>query len=312
MAQQFGLGRGLSSLIPDAPSASDGKARAVGSRRDRDSRSGAPLPVRGNVGDGQNILQVETGSVRPNPHQPRSRFSDEKLEELAYSIREHGILQPLVVTEILGDGAHKYELIAGERRLRAAKIAGLEKIPVIVRSANDIQKLELAIIENIQRHDLGSIEEARAYEKLAEEFGCSQEQIAKKMGKSRSSVANSIRLLQLPLDIQKGITEGEITEGHAKAILAMENPEKMRALYNEIIKNNLTVRETEQKVAEYTPVKSHTRVSSRQDPQLKAVEDEMHELLGTKVKVARQGKGAKITISCFSRDELIRLVDRLR
>jgi ParB family chromosome partitioning protein len=251
--------------------------------------------------------EVPLSSIVVNPKQPRKKFDDGKLKELSQSIQEHGIVQPLVVTKQGED----FELVAGERRMRAAKMAGLEKAPVVVKDVDDQGKLEMAIIENVQRHDLDPIDEARAYQRLADEFQMSQESIAKKMGKSRSVIANKIRLLQLPIEIQKGIEEEKITEGHAKAILSLDNAEKQRALYDLILQQHLTVRQTESRAQQALGVKPKRRTAN-EDPELKAVEDEMHEYLGTKVRVAKQGDGAKVVIDCYTKEELKQLVDRIK
>lgn len=308
MVQQYGLGRGLSSLIPQnktvnatqrKPLPDFDSERVVDSKYALREDAGAPAG---------RVVEAEIAKIVPNPHQPRRIFAEEKLKELADSIREKGILQPLIVTE--KDG--KYELIAGERRLRASKLAGLSTVPVIVRKYEELEKLEWAIIENVQRHDLNVMEEARAYRKLSQEFSLSQEEIAKKMGKSRSAVANAIRLLSLPMEIQRAIEEEKITEGHAKALLSIDNPEKQRALFEMILKNNLTVRQTEeQSRSAASIVRAHTR-SGGQDPQIKAIEDELHEVLGTKVRVTKQGTGARIVIECYSKDDLVATLNKIR
>ena len=196
------------------------------------------------------FLEVPIEKVASNPQQPRHNFDEKELQDLANSIKEHGVIQPLVVAKIAPD---QYELIAEERRLKASKLAGLKMVPVIVREeSGEREKLELALVENIQRHDLDVLEEARAYKKLIEEFDLTQEDVADKVGKSRSAVANKVRLLGLPIEIQRALTEGKISEGHARSILAIENPEKQRALFEMILKDNLTVRQTEEKVKEVT------------------------------------------------------------
>lgn len=340
-AQQYGLGRGLASLIPQNKTVPKNKTILDMAVESETMDANTPTQIIGGgspfVGDAQNqnqaqdqkqdqapnrdqaqnaampqengVLEVAVDAIHANPHQPRRVFNEEKLQELAGSIREKGILQPLIVTQT-NDG---YELIAGERRLRAAKIVGLKRVPVIVREYEEQDKLEMAIIENIQRHDLNPIEEARAYKKLTDEFALSQEEVAKKMGKSRSGVANTLRLLALPIEIQKAIEEERIAEGHAKALLAVENPEKQRALFEFIIKNGLTVRQAEAQSREAgSVVRAHTRSAGAQDPQLKAVEDELNERLGTKVQVKKQGNGAQVCIDCYSREELINLVNKMR
>lgn len=307
MAQQYGLGRGLASLIPpkrtdektdDAPKP-DSFAPPVASALPSATTSHPDTAI---------TREVALSDIVPNPHQPRLHFDEAKLAELTESVREHGVLQPLVVSP-LGDG--KYELIAGERRFQAGKRAGLTTVPVVVRAAaGDQEKLELAIIENIQRHDLNPIEEARAYLRLTDEFGLSQEEVSKKMGKSRPSVSNTMRLLTLPVEIQRAIIEEKISEGHAKALLSIENPEKQRALFELILKDELTVRETEDKAREVS-VRSHLRVAREKAPELAAKEEWLTEQLGTKVQIKTKGKGGKITIEYYSNEELNGILGRL-
>ncbi|KKQ01115.1 MAG: Chromosome (Plasmid) partitioning protein ParB / Stage 0 sporulation protein J [Candidatus Moranbacteria bacterium GW2011_GWD2_36_198] len=251
------------------------------------------------------VMEVDVSLIVANPHQPRNLFDDEKLENLAQSIKMHGIIQPLIVSK----KGNLYELIAGERRFQASKIVGLKKVPVIIREASELQKLELAIIENIQRHDLNAIEEGRAYQKLADEYQMNQEEVAAKMGKSRSLVANKIRLLNLPIEVQKGLIDGKITEGHAKTILSLDNPEKQRALYELILKSNLTVRQAEEKTKEVS-VKSYNRSKSI-DPEVKKLEEELVGMLGTKVRVNKSGDGGKIVIEYYSREDLDSLLEKM-
>ena len=295
MAQQFGLGRGLSSLIPNKQpaqkEADDFSRRIIG---------GADESIRGD----KFVIEIDVNQVIANPHQPRTQFDDERMENLAQSIKIHGIIQPLIVSK----KGNQYELIAGERRFQAAKRLGLKKVPVIVREADELQKLELAIVENVQRHDLNPIEEGKAYQKLVDEFQMGQEEVAQKMGKSRSLVANKIRLLNLPVEIQKGLVEGKITEGHAKAILSVDNPEKQRALYELILKSNLTVRQIEGKTQEIS-VKSHKRQVNI-DPQMKQLENALVEILGTKVKISKAGDGGKIIIEYYSKEDLEELLKK--
>lgn len=296
MAQNYGLGRGLSSLIPNKKiddERSELSARTISSRND-DSIRGDKF-----------VVEVDVNNIIPNPHQPRVVFDDEKLEDLAASIKQHGIIQPLVVSH---NGA-KYELIAGERRFQAARRLGIRKVPVIVRDASEKEKLELAIVENVQRHDLNPIEEAKSYKKLMDEYQMSQEEVAEKMGKSRSLVANKVRLLTLPVEIQKALIEKKITEGHAKAILSVENSEKQRALFELILKGNLTVRQSEDKTKEIS-VKPHKRISQA-DPELKALEEKLVGALGTKVKVSRSGNGGKIIIEYYSKEDLDSLLEKI-
>lgn len=312
MSQQYGLGRGLASLIPPKRKSDDGSADSPFKKA---PISYAPPAVSSQAavsgaetanGKNGSVMEVSTGKIVPNPHQPRLHFDEAKLEELAQSIREHGILQPLVVTQ---DG-DRYELIAGERRLQAAKRAGLEKVPVIVKSVGEQEKLELAIIENIQRHNLNPIEEAKAFLRLIDEFGLQQEAVAHKMGKSRSAVANTLRLLHLPIEIQRAVSEGKISEGHAKALLAIENPEKQRAVFDLIIREELTVRETESRVRSIS-VKPHVRSAVSLNPDIVSRMEHLTQLLGTKVKIAPSGKGGKVLIEYYSPEDLDGLLKRL-
>ncbi len=334
MAQQHGLGRGLSSLIPpkkdDAASESPFKDQALRSMQaqgiDFSARPTAspakpdaepvsrpvaksPAPTEEERGQKRGAPRMfATSDIVPNPHQPRLRFDEEKLRELADSIREHGVLQPLIVSP-LPNG--KYELIAGERRLQASRLAGLSEVPVVVRETKgDLQKLELAIIENIQRHDLNPIEEAKAYARLTDEFDMTQEEVSRKMGKSRSAVANMLRLLILPVEIQRAVAEGKISEGHAKALLAVENPEKRRALFELVMKSGLTVRDTERRARE-TSARPQARRASSLPQWLAEKAEKLSSVLGTKVAVKPVGKGGKIVVEYYSDEELDQIVSRL-
>lgn len=302
MPNNYGLGRGLASLIPNKKK-DDGAPSSV-----KDNKVGAMAVVDEKkviASDHGQLAEVEISRIVPNPHQPRKEFNGDKLTELADSIKNHGIIQPLVVSQSGGG----FELIAGERRLQAAKLAGLLKVPVIIRSVKDKEKLELAIVENIHRHDLNVIEEAKAYKKLYDEFQMSQDEIAVRVGKSRSAVANKIRLLHLPIEIVKAIIEGKITEGHAKAILAIENSEKQRALFDLIIKNNLTVRQVEDKTKEIS-VRTHKRTVSV-DPETKDLENRLMGIFGTKVKMIKSGNGGRIVLEYYSKEELDGILGRM-
>ena len=290
------LGTGLSSLIPNKL----GKNKEINTPLERKSFT---------VSNSDEVVKIPIENIVPNPNQPRYYFDGDNLKELSESIKEHGIIQPVLVTRINGN---QYELIAGERRLQASKLAGLKEISAIVRLATNQQKLELALVENIQRHDLNPVEEAKAYKKLQTEFNLTQEEVAKKSGKSRSTIANIVRLLDLPVEIQRGIIAGKITEGHARAILGLENSEKQRALYELILKNNLTVRAAENKVKEVT-VHTHKRKAFKQvDPYLQDLEDGIQQKLGTKVKIKKHGTAGKITIDFFSEEEFNKIVKLLK
>lgn len=334
MPQQYGLGRGLASLIPpkktsnndnvspfhtpdhgDAPDIASGLPAsrispivpsAVSDMRGGVSPQNAMVENTPSKENKTGSLEIPLAKIVPNPHQPRLHFDPEKLDELAESIKEHGILQPLVVSQV----GEYYELIAGERRLQAAKKIGLLTVPVVVRDVTEQQKLELAIIENIQRHNLNPIEEAKSYLRLVDEFGLGQEAVAQKMGKSRSGVANTLRLLSLPVEIQRAVAEGKISEGHAKALLAIENPEKQRAVFDLIIKEELTVRETEMKVRAIS-VKPHLRGTAMLNPEIIQRAEHLTQVLGTKVKIAPAGKGGKIIIEYYAPEDLDGLLKRL-
>lgn len=256
------------------------------------------------------FLEVGIDLIKPNPWQPRKIFKEDKLEELSASIKEHGVLQPLVVVP-LPDGY--YQLIVGERRLRASKLAGLTKIPVIIRDAVEEQKkLELALIENIQRHNLDPIEEAQAYQQLIDTYHITQEEVAKKVGKHRTTVTNLLRLLHLPLKIQRAVAEGVISEGHARAILAVSGMERQLALLDLVIKDNMTVRQVEEKsreIMERPKLVKAPRVTS--DPETAALESELRGKLGTKVKVQKSGESGKIMIEFFSKEELDNFMDKV-
>ena len=306
MSQQFGLGRGLSSLIPNKqPDPQPTEAPVLSQQSDDELPQPKITKTDESIRGDKFVIDIDVSQIVVNPHQPRFQFDEEKLQNLADSIKSHGIIQPLIVSRV----GSRYELIAGERRFQASKLIGLKKVPVIIREASELQKLELAIIENIQRHDLNSIEEGRAYQKLSEEFQMTQEEVAAKMGKSRSLVANKIRLVSLPIEIQKGLIEGKITEGHAKAILSLDNPEKQRALYELILKGNLTVRQVEDKAKEVS-VKSYHRSKSI-DPEIKRLEDELVGRLGTKVRVNKSGDGGKIVIEYYSQEDLNSLLEKI-
>ncbi len=311
MSQQYGLGRGLASLIPPKKKTDEGGSAASGSSPFVISPilravPEAVSPLASSSPAKDTLQEIPLEKIVPNPHQPRLHFDEEKLKELADSIKEHGILQPLVVTRT-GD---QYEIIAGERRFQAAKRVGLTTVPVVVRDVTEQQKLELAIIENIQRHNLNPIEEAKAFLRLVDEFNLPQETVAEKMGKSRSAVANTLRLLHLPVEIQRAVSEGKISEGHAKALLGIENGEKQRAVFDLIIKEELTVRETELKVRSIA-VKPHVRSAITLQPEILERTEHLTQVLGTKVKITPSGKGGKVVIEYYSPEDLDGLLRRL-
>jgi ParB family chromosome partitioning protein len=253
-----------------------------------------------------NIMEVELNKIVPNPFQPRKNFNETALRELADSIREHGVIQPLVVNKTESG----YELVVGERRFRASQLAGLSKVPVIVKAGmQDQTKLEVALIENIQRQELNPIEEAQAYDKLMKMFSMTQEKVAQKVGKSRPAIANTVRLLNLPAEIQRGIIEGKISEGHARAILGLTGTERQLALYKMILEQNFNVRQVESKVRE---LMSRPRLEAAgPDPRTLALENELRSKFGTRVKIEKRGTAGKITIEFFSDQELDQLIEHL-
>ena len=254
------------------------------------------------------MIEIATARIRPNPHQPRKRFDPESLATLTASITEHGVLQPILVTETI-DG---YQLVAGERRFRAAQAAGLDRIPAIVRQLVDREQLELALVENLQREDLDPLETAHAYRQLIEEFGFSQEDLADRVGRARSTVANTLRLLDLALGVQAAVAGGSLTEGHGRALGGLPVEQQDRVL-DSVIGQDLSVRQTEELVRRLRePKPDPAAPSSRNvDPDLARVEEDLRRALGTKVSLARSRRGGRIVIEYYSDEELGRLYERL-
>jgi len=275
------LGRGLSALIPDTP------APAAPPAADRS-------------------LEVDTDLLRPNKFQPRLTMDDERIEELSRSIRSNGIIQPIVVRKVEAG----YEIIAGERRWRAAQRAGLLKVPVVVRDVPEDRLLAVALIENIQREDLNPIDEAVAYRRLSDEFRLTQEQIADAVGKDRSSIANHVRLLRLPQEVRANVASNALSMGHARALLALPDEHAQLRLAREIISRSLSVRETEtlvKKAGEPSAEKSEPKA----DVHTRAAEEKLRLALGTRARIVRKGKGGRIEITFVNEDELQRLYERL-
>ncbi len=281
------LGRGLGSLIPNAPRPTMTEQVIPSARKE--------------------ILDIDVHDIKENPHQPRSFFSPADLEDLIASIKEHGIMQPLIVTK-KGSG---YELIAGERRLRASKALGLKTVPAIVREASEQQKLELALIENIQRQDLNAVEEAIAYKALVDEFALTQDAVATRVGKSRSAVANIIRLLDLPDDVLSSLREGKISKSHARTLLAESDPSRRRQLFEQMLNGGMTVREVEARVSNQSRATSHESRTPKKDPNILAHENRLREILGTKVEIKEKSGKGQIVLSFYSKEELRELLNRL-
>lgn len=279
MAKKSGLGKGLDALLPTAES---------------------QLPESG-------ITHIPIANIIPNPRQPRTNFASDELDELAISIREHGVIQPLIVTQ--GEAAGQYTLIAGERRLLAAQLIELEEVPVIIRGASDQELVELALVENVQRADLGPLETAEAYRQLTEDFNLSHEEIAARVGKNRVTITNTLRLLKLPDDVKGSLAGGFITEGHARALLALPTPEAQSAALKSILKNDLTVRQTEELVRKLGGEKPQRQSPPPPDPEIKALEEQLRQRLGTRVTLNQRNKGGTLTIHYYSAEELNTILD---
>ena len=288
------LGRGLDALIPT----------------DIDDFVSDSLPEELKE-DSQNIAQVDISKVVPNPHQPRTEFSESDLKDLSDSIKVHGIIQPLVVIKITGG---KYQLVAGERRLRASKLVGLKKVPAIVRTFSEQEQLELAVIENIQRAELKPLEVSVAYTKLIEQFNLTHDQIAERVGKGSSTVSNSIRLLNLPHAAKIALQKGSITEGHARAILSIEDNAGQTFLLEEILKSKLTVRETEEAARRLKKGEINKKPVKAKEIRKEhmALTNSLGKFLGTKVGIQSTAKGGRLVIEYYSDEELGRIIEQIK
>jgi len=280
MNKRNALGRGLAALLPDAPEAGHGR-----------------------------YAEVAVTQIEPNPFQPRQRMEPAKLEELAASLREKGLLQPLLVRRV----GSRYQLIAGERRWRAAQAAGFAHVPVVIRDVKDSELLELALVENVQREELNPIEEAHAFKRLTTEFGLSQEQVAERVGKDRSTVTNLVRLLKLPSTVQDLVAAGELTPGHARPLLSLDSPADQVRLARLIVAKGLSVREVEERV-KHKPKRTPAEARAPEtpgDPNTRAAEDRLREALGTRVRILRDGDRGTVEISFYSEEALSRLFEIL-
>lgn len=275
-----GLGRGLDSLIPI----------------DTDASSG-------------DVIMIDVADLEPNPLQPRSAWDDDNLQELANSIAEHGIIQPLIVSR----GVQKpFQIIAGERRMRAAQLAGLTEVPALVREVSSVQALELALVENVQRADLNAIEEALAYRQLQVEFDLTQEQISKRVGKSRSAVANAVRLLEAPEPIRLAVVQGHITAGHARALLGLAGSVQQIAALDEVLKDGLSVRQTEELVRSWTEDPQPKSTKRELDPHDEAILEQLQRRLMTKVDMQRTNNGGRVIVHFYTDDDLNHILDQLQ
>ena len=298
MAKLFGLGKGLESLIPKTTLTKSESVVLDNTLKTKES-----------------IFLIEVDRIKGNPYQPRRDFNKEELQSLAESIREHGILQPLIVTkteEETNSGIKvSYELVAGERRLKAAKMAGLSFIPAIIRQNTEKkQKLELALIENIQRADLNAIEKAKGYSKLTKEFGLTQKEIAERIGQSKEGVNNTLRLLNLPIEIQRAIETGKISEGHGRAILSVHTDNQMWAMFKEILGKNLNVRAAENLGRKVKGVSRIVR-GVAQNSEIRVLESRLEEFFSAKVKLVKSGRRGRILIEFYSPEELNSILNKI-
>ena len=284
LKKRSALGRGLDSLIPNT----------LEPAREKDAA----------------YVMCPTDQIRPNRYQPRIRFAEEELSELSASIREQGVLQPLLVRK----NTSGYELIAGERRLRASKMAGLKQVPVVIKDISDREMLEISIIENIQREALNPLEEAEAYHRLMTEFDMTQEQAARRVGKSRPAVANMLRLRQLPGPVKESINDGALSMGHARAILGIEAPAQQKAIWRQVVSKGLSVRQTESLVKKLKTGKKPGKPfqASSDSIYFRNLAEELSRQFGTRVQIVRQGKKGRVEIDFFSDDDLDRLLSILR
>lgn len=273
------LGKGLSALLPEPES-------------ETSSHDGA--------------REVPVGMLDPNPYQPRTRMEPARLEELASSIRESGVVQPILARPIAGG---RYQIIAGERRWRAAQQAGLLAVPVTLRDVADEKLLELALVENIQREELSPLEEAQAFHRLQEELHLTQEEVARRVGRERSTIANTLRLLRLPMKVRELLAEGRVDAGHARALLALERAEQQIELAGEIARRGLSVREVERRVAQLRA--PSRKAAGRKDANTRAAEERLRAVLGTRVEIQRRGKGGVVRVAFTSEAELSRLFEML-
>jgi len=281
--QKQALGKGLGALIPDLSLLDDKEKKALG------------------------ISEIDLDKIVPNEYQPRKTFNDDKLKELAASIKEQGLIQPIIVHRI----GSNYGLIAGERRWRASRLAGLKTIPALVREATKRELIEQALIENIQREDLNPLEAAEAFKRLQDEFKLTQEDLAKRVGKERSTVTNFLRVLSLPKEIKLLLASGDIAMGHAKALLSLERHRDQLEAVNAIVKKGLSVRESEALVAKYKHPVQEKKSPKKAGADLKALEEKLRKSLGTKVSIAPKAKGGRIIIDYYSNEDLDRFLEKM-
>jgi ParB family chromosome partitioning protein len=255
--------------------------------------------------DNSGIIEIDINYIAPNENQPRKNFDEDKLNNLSQSIKDKGIIQPILVTK---DGEY-FTIIAGERRWRAAKLAGLKKVPVIEKKLSDIEIMEISLIENLQREDLNPMEEAMAYKKLVDEFSFTQEEIARRVGKSRPSIANSLRLLNLDSRVANYVTEGTLSEGHGRMLVSIDNADMQYEIAKKIIDESLNVRQTEKLIKKFNEKKPITERKEKKEIYIKEIEEKLKNILSTKVSINKTRKKGKIEIEYYSEDDLQRILD---
>ena len=300
-SKKRGLGRGLDALFADAAPVLEEENTAV---------IDEVFEKEEEVDSGDRVHYIDIDDIKPNPNQPRKKFNAKRLEELSQSIQDNGVIQPLVVQR-KGSG---YELVAGERRWRASRLAGLKKVPCLIREFDEKQNLIVTIIENMQREDLDPIEEANGLQQMIHKFGFTQEQVSESLGKSRAYIANSVRLLKLPEDVQKKVSEGKISAAHGRTLLSLEDPRKQRMLAERIEKEELSVRTVEEIVKKLKEggKKETKKPEKTKSSEILTVENDLRDLIGTKVSIVQGKKKGKIELEYYSIDELNRLIDLLR
>lgn len=304
MASKKVLGRGLGAFFPEY----DDENTSKGEKGEQENQGTAYIEPKKRVNI---VLHVPLQNIRANPHQPRKEFDEERLQELSHSIKEHGLIQPITVRYI---GEKRFELVSGERRLRASKRAGIEEIPAYIREVNDEDIISFALIENIQREDLNPIEVAMGYKRLIEEAGYTQAEVAERMGKSRTTITNSVRLLSLPPFIQAALRDNKISMGHARALISIESAEDQKAIFNRVLEKGYSVRQTEDAVRSLDKEKEKEKKdkSSTEDDNnafLKEISNRLRSKLSTKVNIKSKKNGGEIQIEYYSDEELDRLLE---
>ena len=302
-----GLGKGLDALFGDAEVSI--RTESVKESKEPAKAEKAPEQKDGGTAQAGGIEYIDINDIKPNSNQPRKTFDEDKLQELAASIEEHGLIQPVVLRKV----KRGYEIVAGERRWRAARIIGIREIPCIVKELSDEENMLLAIIENMQREDLNPIEEAEGISQMIDAYGLTQEQVSKSVGKSRPYIANSLRLLTLAAPVRRYVSEGELSAGHARALAVIKDEEKQISLAEAAVKQGLSVRQIEKLAQESNTGRAKKKANTAaKSPDVRRVEEDLKEVLGTKVNLNQKGKKGKIEIEFYSREDLERLIELLK